>query len=219
MSRSLPLNVEGEDTLPLLYDPLEGLLVNSDLTSLEVDNVQGLDTSSCSKCTPHEALEVIESALSSEQKLQFNAMSGINTRLNNDLLYQSWKHYTQQVHQFSGKVNTSSLLNSPPISAIIQVPTTSLPVSSDSSAFSIANKMYPLPSRPPVKKTKKTEYFVITADEVIHQKKEAAAFKIKQEEIKQQKRLERERKRSEKIIKKATKTNPKKGHTDLQDLL
>lgn len=101
----------------------------------------------------------------------------------------------------------------------IQVPTTSLPVSSDSSAFSIANKMYPLPSRPPVKKTKKTEYFVITADEVIHQKKEAAAFKIKQEEIKQQKRLERERKRSEKIIKKATKTNPKKGHTDLQDLL
>lgn len=62
--------------------------------------------------------------------------------------------------------------------------------------------MYPLPSRPPVKKTKKTEYFVITADEVIHQKKEAAAFKIKQEEIKQQKRLERERKRSEKIIKK-----------------
>lgn len=221
MSLSLPLNVEGEVTLPLLYDPLEGLFVNSDLTSLEVDNVQGLDTSSCSKCTPHEALEVIESALSSEQKLQFNAalLSGINTRLNNDPLYQSWKHYTQQVHQFSGKVNTSSLLNSPPISANIQVPTTSLPVSSDSSAFSIANKMYPLPSRPPVKKTKKTEYFVITADEVIHQKKEAAGFKIKQEEIKQQKRLKRERKRSEKIIKKATKTNPKKGHTELQDLL
>uniref|UniRef100_K1PKV0 Uncharacterized protein n=1 Tax=Magallana gigas TaxID=29159 RepID=K1PKV0_MAGGI len=117
-------------------------------------------------------------------------MSGINTRLNNDLLYQSWKRYTQQVHQISGKVNTSSLLNSPPISAIIQVPTTSLPVSSVSSAFSIANKMYPLPSRPPVKKTKKTEYFVITADEVIHQKKEAAASNIKQEEIKQQKRLE-----------------------------
>lgn len=46
--------------------------------------------------------------------------------------------------------------------------------------------MYPLPSRPPVKKTKKTKYFVITADEVFHQKKEAAAFKIKQEEIKQQ---------------------------------
>lgn len=223
MSLSLPLNVEGEVTLPLLYDPLEGLLVNSDLISLEVDNVQGLDTSSCSKCTPHEVLEVIESALSSEQKLQFNAalLSGINTRLNNDPLYQSWKHYTQQVHKFSCKVNTSSLLNSPPtcISANIQVPTTSLPVSSDSSAFSIANKMYPLPSRPPVKKTKKTEYFVITADEVIHQKKEAAAFKIKQEEIKQQKRLERERKRSEKIIKKATKTNPKKGHTELQDLL
>lgn len=70
--------------------------------------------------------------------------------------------------------------------------------------------MYPLPSRPPVKKTKKTEYFVITVDEVIHQKKEAAAYKIKQEEIKQQKRLERERKRSEKIIKKATKTNTKR---------
>lgn len=88
MSLSLPLNVEGEVTLPLLYDPLEGLLVNSDLTSLEVDNVQGLDTSSCSKCTLHEALEVIESALSSEQKLQFNAalLSGINTRLNNDPL-------------------------------------------------------------------------------------------------------------------------------------
>lgn len=117
MSLSLPLNVEGEVTLPLLYDPLEGLFVNSDLTSLEVDNVQGLDTSSCSKCSPHEALEVIESALSSEQKLQFNAalLSGINTRLNNDPLYQSWKHYTQQVHQFSGKVNTSSLLNPPPI--------------------------------------------------------------------------------------------------------
>lgn len=65
VSLSLPLNVEGEVTLPLLYDPLEGLFVNSDLTSLEVDNVQGLDTSSCSKCTPHEALEVIENALSS----------------------------------------------------------------------------------------------------------------------------------------------------------
>lgn len=50
-----------------------------------------------------------------------------------------------------------------------------------------------------VKNTKEKKYFVITADEVKNQKKEVAAFKIKQ-----QKRLERKRKRFKKNIKKAT---------------
>lgn len=79
------------------------------------------------------------------------------------------------------------------------VPPTSLPVSRDLSAFSIANKMFQLPFRPAVKET---DYFVITADEVIKQKKKPAALTIKQKKIKQQKRLERERKSFEISMKK-----------------
>ena len=69
-------------------DPLYGLILDSSTC----EN-QPIDDASC---TTKDALDIIESTLSSEQKLKFKAalISGTNTKLEQDPLFQTWKHYT-----------------------------------------------------------------------------------------------------------------------------
>lgn len=83
---SVPFTSTDEYILPILDDQVcdlaEDSTANSENRILE--------------CTSREALEVIESTLSSDKKLRFQAalISGVNTKIDNDPLYQSWKHYT-----------------------------------------------------------------------------------------------------------------------------
>ena len=72
--------------------------------------------------------------------------------------------------------------------------------------MSIANEIFPIP-KPKSKSTKKRndEYFVITADEILNQKRKAIELKVRQAEAREQKRNEREKKRAEKAIKLAGK--------------
>ena len=70
-------------------DPLYGLIFDSSTCENQpIDDVS---------CTTQDGLDIIESTLSSEQTLKFQAalISYTSTKLEQDLLFQTWEHYTQ----------------------------------------------------------------------------------------------------------------------------
>ncbi|KAJ8310385.1 hypothetical protein KUTeg_012250 [Tegillarca granosa] len=171
------------------------------------------------ECTSREALEVIESTLSSDKKLRFQAalISGVNTKIDNDPLYQSWKHYTMLVHGSFPRSNVTKQSSVPATSSS----NTAVPVqheenllySSQSvsipSAHTVASQVFPMPKPTNKKRIANSEYFVMTADEIIKEKRMAFDIKKKELEVKQMKREERNKKKIEKALKKSDKSYKK----------
>ena len=163
-------------------DPLYGLILDSSTCENQpIDDVS---------CTTKDALDIIESTLSSEQKLKFKAalISGTNTKLEQDPLFQTWKHYTQSVLNDEPTFKTTKAPDTPDQPALatrLSKPSTS--TSATSSAVSIANEIFPIP-KPKSKSTKKRndEYFVITANEILNQKRKAIELKVRQAEAREQ---------------------------------
>ena len=73
-------------------------------------------------------------------------ISGTNTKLEQDPLFQTWKHYTQSVLDAEPTFKTTKAPDTPDQPALatrLSKPSTS--TSANSSAVSIANEMFPIP--------------------------------------------------------------------------
>lgn len=81
------------------------------------------------------------------------------------------------------------------------------------SAQDVADDIFPIPRPVSTQSTKKraNEYFVLTADEILIQKRQAVELKAQVAAIREKKRKEREEKKMEKLQKKAIVQNRKKG--------
>lgn len=201
---SVPLTTD-EVILPLLDNQFCDLAEDSENRVLE--------------CTSREALEVIESTLSSDKKLRFQAalISGVNTKIDNDPLYQSWKHYAMLVHGSFPRSNVTKQSSVPatfssntPVSVqheennLYSSQSESIP-----SAHTVASQVFPMPKPTKNKRIANNEYFVMTADEIVQEKRKAFDMKKKELEAKQIKREERNKKKIEKALKKSDKSYKK----------
>ncbi|KAJ8321145.1 hypothetical protein KUTeg_001270 [Tegillarca granosa] len=162
------------------------------VTNSEETFVKRPDISECSvfqnECTPTQALEVVESTLSSETLTLYHAGLLSNVAIPNDPMFATWKMYKDKSNYVTG--------TSP------QEPLRKL------SANSLANKIYPLPKPKPTATRKRKQmqhYFVLTSDEIFNKKKKAQEEKVKKAEEKEQKRQIREQKKLMKMLEKLKK--------------
>ncbi|KAJ8321136.1 hypothetical protein KUTeg_001261 [Tegillarca granosa] len=134
------------------------------VTNSEETFVKRPDISECSvfqnECTPTQALEVVESTLSSETLTLYHAGLLSNVGIPNDPMFATWKMYKDKSNYVTG--------TSP------QEPLRKL------SANSLANKIYPLPKPKPTATRKRKQmqhYFVLTSDEIFNKKKKSTRRK------------------------------------------
>jgi hypothetical protein len=196
-----------EDPLAIQdVEPLYGLLC--DYAPSEMN-----DNNHVTTCSNNDALAIIESTMTNDQKLMFQAalLAGKKTKLEEDPLFQSWRHYVQlQPLDVSGTYTVQQ--------TDVQF-SNATELTNNSSVTAVADEVFPVPKPMPTKSKKKgsnKEYFVLTAGEIIDQKRQSLQLKMQQAEVKEQKRIARERKRAEKLLK----TNSKKSKcTNVVDML
>lgn len=168
------------------------------------------DSNEITTCSNRDALAIIESTLTHDQKLMFSAalISGGKTKLDQDPLYQSWKHYTQLL---SADDVPPTTLTTDKQTVLEKSPTEF--ARNATSAQDVADDIFPIPRPVSTQSTKKraNEYFVLTADEILIQKRQAVELKAQVAAIREKKRKEREEKKMEKLKKKAIVQNRKKG--------
>lgn len=168
------------------------------------------DSNEITTCSNRDALAIIESTLTHDQKLMFSAalISGGKTKLDQDPLYQSWKHYTQLLSADDVLPTTQTTEKR---NVMVKSPTEF--AENATSAHDVADDIFPIPRPVSKQSTKKraNEYFVLTADEILIQKRQAAELKAQVAAIRENKRKEREEKKMEKLKNKAIVQTRKKG--------
>lgn len=117
-------------------------------------------------------MHVEKSTLSSDKKLEFQAalLSGVNTKIDNDPLYQSWRHYAMLVHGSFPRSNVTkqssvhaTFSSNTPVSVqheennLYSSQSESIP-----SAHTVASQVFPMPKPTKNKRIANNEYFVMT---------------------------------------------------------